>query len=116
VQETHCPECHTELEIRDVTPCHDCGWAPDELDHYREHTYAEVRAFGVDGLVLCNFCEVDFTSYEPSFFGLPRGTTMKLPEQLRALTTIGIGKDKFCPRCRHRLAFLRFVGRVRAGT
>ena len=116
MQETHCPICQTELEVRNVTPCHDCGWSDDELEHYREHTYSEVRALGVEGIVLCDFCDVDFASYDPTFFGLPRGTRLQFPEHLRGVEQIRIGKDKFCPACRARLAFLKFVSKVRERT
>jgi hypothetical protein len=113
VQETHCPECYTPLEIRDITPCHDCGWDPQEFSHYRKHTYSEVRVLDTDGLVLCDFCEVDFGSYDPTYFGLPRKHRIGFPQHLRSVTTIGIDKDKYCPKCHKRLAFLKFLGAVR---
>jgi hypothetical protein len=55
--ESHCPICASELEIRDVAPCFDCGWDPGELEHLADgkHTYAEVLAFGIP-IVVCNFC------------------------------------------------------------
>jgi len=65
--------------------------------------------------VLCDFCEVDFASYDPTFFGRSRGTRLESPQHLSAISQVQITKDKFCPNCRMRLAFLRFVDRARAG-
>lgn len=117
MSESHCPICHSELEVRDVAPCFDCGWDPTELDHLAEgkHTYTEVLAFGVP-IVLCNFCLVDFSSYDPAFFNRPLRTKLGLGElvEVRAITNPSQGKDKFCPACRQRLAFLRFLTKVRA--
>src|SRR5688572_17248489 len=69
-----CPICFTTLEACEVAPCMDCGHVPQELEHLREgqHTYAEYRIFGPLSLVLCDFCQVDFDSYDPAYFGLPR--------------------------------------------
>ena len=117
VAESHCPVCAAELEIRDVAPCFDCGWDPGELEHLAEgkHTYTEVLAFGIP-IVVCNFCLVDFSSYDPAFFGRPPRTKLGLGEfvEVRAITNPSGGKDKFCPVCRRRLAFLRFLAQVRA--
>ena len=51
----------------------DCGHDPQELQHFADcqHTYAENLIFGPLSLVLCNFCQVDFGSYDPTYFGLP---------------------------------------------
>ena len=117
MSESHCPICYAALEVRDVAPCFDCGWDPTELDHLEEekHTYTEVLAFGVP-IVLCNFCLVDFSSYDPAFFSRAARTKLGLGEfvEVRAITNPSQGKDKFCPVCRRRLAFLKFLAKVRA--
>lgn len=117
MRETHCPLCHGELETRDVTPCDQCGGSPRELEHFAsgKHTYAEYEVFPSLTLRLCNFCDVDFGSMDPEFFGLPRNTRlgyqfMRLIEPVREPT---LGKDRFCPSCNLRLSFLRFVDRAR---
>ena len=116
--ESHCPICYDELEVRDVAPCFDCGHDTAELDHLAEglHSYAEVLAFGVS-IVLCDFCQVDFSSYDPEYFNRTRSTKLGIEEFVfvRELREPGRAKDKFCVRCRRRLAFLRFVGAVRLG-
>jgi len=72
MKETHCPLCYETLEIRDVAPCEECGGDPDELRHFRggEHSYAEYEVFPGLNLILCDFCDVDFGSYNPTSFGL----------------------------------------------
>lgn len=117
MSESHCPICYEALEVRDVAPCFDCGWDPLELDHLeeRKHTYTEVLAFRVP-IVLCDFCLVDFSSYDPAFFNRPPRTKLGLGEfvEVRALANPSRANDKFCPACRRRLAFLRFLAKVRA--
>jgi hypothetical protein len=41
----------------------ECGHDPAEIEQARagKHTYAEYRIFGDLSLVLCNFCDVDFS-------------------------------------------------------
>ena len=116
--ESQCPICHGELEVRDVAPCFDCGHDPTELEHLaaEKHSYAEVLAFGV-AIVLCDFCQVDFSSYDPEYFNRAKGTKLGLEEFtfVRELREPKRAKDKFCATCRRRLAFLRFVTAVRHG-
>lgn len=114
--ETHCPICYGQLETRDVAPCYDCGHDPKELDHLAAglHTYAVMRVFDMD-IVLCNFCQVDFSSYSAGYFekarrvGLGRGMVL-----VRDFPEPHPTKDKYCPTCGRRLAFLRFLAKVRA--
>ena len=79
--ESYCPVCYSELEVRDVAPCFDCGDDPRELEELANgtHTYAEVLAFGVP-IVLCDFCDADFSSYDPAYFNRASGTTLGLRE------------------------------------
>lgn len=117
MQESHCPLCYCELEVRDVAPCDECGALPQELEHFRagKHSYAEYEVFPPLTLTLCNFCDVDFGSTDPTFFGLPRNARigyrfMRLVQPLREPE---LGKDKFCPSCNLRLSFLRFILQAR---
>ena len=119
MQATHCPLCYEPLEVRDVGPCMDCGFYPEEIEHALAgmHTYAEYRIFGDLSLVLCSFCDADFASYDPTFFGLPRGNRIGLDrpqgwEFVRAVPPV-ITKDKCCANCGYRLPFLEFVARAR---
>jgi hypothetical protein len=119
MQATHCPLCLEPLEVRDVAPCMDCGHDPVEIEHARagKHTYADYRIFGDLSLVLCNFCEADFTSYDPAFFGLPRGTHLgpgARDWQFIRDVPVAVTKDKCCAACGHRLPFLEFVMQARA--
>ena len=114
---SHCPLCYGELETRDVAPCMDCGWDPQELEHFTagKHSYAELEVLFGERLVLCDFCQVDFASYDPTFVGLDAGACIGLKDMrfVRDIDGPSLGKDKFCPSCHHRLAFLEFVARVR---
>jgi len=85
---------------------------PVELEHLKDgkHKYAELELFGAT-LVLCDFCQADFDSYAPSYFrrtGRPRFS--KQMHVLRDVTEPAMSKDKYCPNCNRRLAFLRFLG------
>jgi hypothetical protein len=117
MSDSSCPICFGPLVSRDVAPCMDCGHLPEEINHFREgkHTYDVMEI--VDGLrlVLCDFCQVDFGSYDPEFFGLPRNhplgyETMRF---VRRLNEPSLGHDKYCTSCDRRLAFLKFVTTVR---
>jgi len=120
MQETHCPLCHDLLEVREVAPCEDCGGDPKELSDFRRqiHQYNEYEIFPGLRLVLCDFCDVDFDSYDPTIFGLPErppGVSPKIGawSLIRTVADPRIEKDKYCTSCGHRLAFLRFVEKAR---
>jgi hypothetical protein len=116
--DTHCPICYAPLEIRDVAPCMNCGAIPHEIEHALsgKHTYAEFRIFGDLTLVLCDFCMLDFGSYYPEYFGLPKDARIGYGNMafVRAVDEVNIGKDKYCPDCGERLAFLKVVAQARA--
>ena len=108
----HCPLCFEELETKDVAPCAECGHVEGEIEHALEgrHTFAEMRIFGGLSVVLCSFCQVDFGSFHAEFFGLSHDAqfgfhTMQFVRDV----PVFIGKDKVCPQCNLRLAFLKFV-------
>jgi hypothetical protein len=113
-----CPLCSTLLEIREVAPCADCGHLSEEIDHFlkHQHTYDEVKLFGRFILVLCDFCQADFPSYDPSYFGLPNNANLEKAANMELLNKVedtSIQKDFYCPHCQHRLVFLEFVDQCR---
>ena len=112
-----CPLCFLPLEPREVAPCMDCGHDPEELVHYAQgkHSYAEYRIFDSLSLILCDFCHVDFGSYDPAYFGLPTSKRVGLEWMsfLRVVSPPGRSFDKYCPGCRRRLGFLKFVSAAR---
>jgi len=115
MSESHCPICYAPLEFRDVAPCWDCGANPGEIDHLANgrHTYAEVRVYGAV-IVLCDFCQLDFGSYAAGYFGQARRARLGQGLTLvRQISEPRVSKDKYCPNCARRLAFLRFLADVR---
>ena len=117
MQREQCPACFAVLEVRDVAPCDECGADPEELEHFRQgkHTYQRFEIFDGLELNLCDFCMVDFGSRDPSYFGLPRSSRIGF-ERMRFVSDVrnpSIGKDKYCPDCGRRLAFLKFVAEAR---
>ena len=71
-------------------------------------TAGVTRGRTVYGLVLCDFCHADFSSYDPTYFGLPAKTSIGLgfTTPLRDVTPAEHTFDKVCSQCQHRLAFL----------
>ena len=110
---THCPLCATELATINVAPCQECGHLPEEIEHALsgKHTYAEMRIFGNLNLILCDFCQVDFGSFQPEYFGLPHDANIDYGKMqlVREVPEIFIGQDKSCPQCNLRLKFVKFV-------
>lgn len=112
---THqCPICNDVLEVRKLAPCDDCGWDPKEIEDFENdiHTYAEFEVYG-SKLILCNFCDVDFSSYDPTVWGLPLKSNIGYgSEGFRKLKEIPrselfIEKGYFCPSCKAKLAMLK---------
>jgi hypothetical protein len=117
MQETHCPVCFGELEVRELAPCDDCGGVPEELEHFRAgmHTYNTYAVFPGIELTLCDFCSADFGSYNPEFFGLPKTSRIGLDKMnfVRAVDPPLLQMGKVCTQCGLRLTFARFVVRAR---
>ena len=117
MQETHCPVCFGELEVRELAPCDDCGGKSEELEHFREgrHVYQVFAVFPGLELTLCDFCMVDFTSYDPEFFGLPKRSELGLGKMVfvRSVNQPSLLLGKVCTQCGLRLTFSRFVVRAR---
>jgi hypothetical protein len=105
------------MEVHEIAPCMDCGHDPQELRHFVEgrHTYSEYRVFDSLSLVLCNFCQVDFGSYDPTYFGLPESARIGFEHMdfVRDVVPSMLSFGKVCPECHHRLDFLEFVSAAR---
>jgi hypothetical protein len=115
MKDLYCPLCYSKLETIDVAPCMDCGSRPEEIQHAlnNTHTYSEVRVYEDLTLILCDFCQVDFGSYHPEFFGLPKDKRIDRMHFLRSIELIHVGKDKVCLECGYRLPFLKFIRSIR---
>ena len=112
-----CPICSTELEVRECTPCDDCGWDPKELDELKKHkhTYKTYDVYKGLQLTLCNFCDVDFGSYKSEYFGFTNGHRVGFQDfhLVREIKNPQIAKDKFCSTCSARMTFLNFLFEIR---
>lgn len=101
------------MHERTVAPCFDCGHAEAELRELAagEHEYNRFRIFGQE-IVLCDFCDVDFGSYYPSWFGLagrsPGAVNYDL-EFVAGVPNPQPATDLVCDNCKHRLAYLKFL-------
>ena len=76
-----------------------------------QHRYSEYRVFDKFKIVLCDFCDVDFGSYHPDYFGLPHTGEVLGIDCLRFSKEISDpsqGIDLICPECDHRLSFIKF--------
>lgn len=105
-----CPICFSFLEVKDVAPCWECGIFDEEIAHFHEgrHTYAEVEIWPDLTAVMCNFCMVDFSSYDPDFWEAPRNVDLPFPRELREVQG-QIQKGRYCPECNYRQPFLEFI-------
>ena len=94
-----------------------CGGDPKELEHFKsdKHTFQELEVFPGLNLILCNFCMVDFGSFNPEFFGLEKDARVGYEHMkfVRDINEPRLEKDKFCTNCGCRLKFLNFVSAVR---
>jgi len=115
LKDTHCPLCYSKLLFKKVTPCDECGADDFELDHFKEHKYHEYVLYHELRLVLCDFCDVDFGSYDPTYFGFEKGTRIGYEDfQLaREVTDIKMTEGKYCPECSYNLPFLKFASACR---
>ncbi|MFC0682595.1 hypothetical protein ACFFGH_32605 [Lysobacter korlensis] len=106
----NCPICSSALTPIQVAPCFDCGHAQRELEDWAhgKHEYRVYRIWGQD-IVLCDFCDADFGSYFPDYWGLPEGPLPDYPLDLVSIVeNPQLSQDGYCNQCQHRLAFLRF--------
>jgi DNA-directed RNA polymerase subunit RPC12/RpoP len=104
------------MELRECSPCFDCGHEPNEIEHFNnnEHEYYVVKVFGLE-IQLCDFCDADFGSYNPSYFGLKEGPVEKHMSASFSdkISKPVIEKDYVCQQCSHRLKFLEFLKKAR---
>jgi hypothetical protein len=93
----------------------ECGGNETELNHYQEHQYNEYELYFQQRLVLCGFCAVDFSSFDPTFFGFEKGKRLGLQDFsfVREVRNKELRLDKFCPSCNYRLPFLNFMLKCR---
>ncbi len=113
-----CGLCRGPLEVREASPCHECGGDPESLARFRkgETSYYSVKVFGGLELVLCEVCMVNFGTHDPEFFGQRHGygfdfEHMEVSKQILSPSSLS---DLYCPSCGYRRAFLRFVKEARA--
>lgn len=117
-----CPLCSGSLEVREASPCHECGGDPSSLERFKggRHTYHAVKVFDGQELILCDSCMLNFGSFDPDFFGQPKGSPIGFEhmEVVRQIQSPGQRPDRHCPACGYRLRFLKFVkdSRNRAST
>ena len=115
MKETLCPLCYTALLFKKVSPCGECGADDFELKHFEEHQYHEYVLYHELRLVLCDFCVVDFGSFDPTYFGFEKGKRIGYEdfEMLREISSNKLIKGKYCPECNYNLPFLKFVNQCR---
>jgi hypothetical protein len=103
------------MTVQPVAPCYDCGHVDSEIGEFErhEHDYHQFVLWGHD-LVLCDFCDADFGSYHPEYWGLPAGPLPNYPlELVGPVVSPKISEDHVCPQCKHRLAFLKLLSAIR---
>ena len=114
---SQCPVCYSTLEVRDVTPCMICGgWTAMVEKFEASAVFGEWRLPSGEDLVLCAACELEEFMVTGGWgfrLGLPQS---RLPinylKFVKIMQSPEIGKDKFCPECNLRLAFLKVVAAV----
>jgi hypothetical protein len=122
---TNCPICYQNLEVVETTPCAVCGCDKTRVavlkqDIKEKHihdsfNFASYRAFEKIEVNLCNICTLEFTSFDPVFFGFSKDKKM-WPDNFQLLEFIEkpqIEKDKFCKSCNMRFAFINFTLKLR---
>ena len=114
-----CPICFHELEVRECTPCDDCGGTEGTLTKMehpeRKDVYTVYEVYKGLHLTLCQFCSIDFGSYHPEYFGFEKEQRMSITNFnfVKQVENPTIVKDKFCRECNRRLKFLNFVVAIR---
>jgi hypothetical protein len=111
----NCPICGNRMSQIKVAPCYDCGHDETEIDEFKNHEH-EYHLFTIfdEKIILCDFCDADFDSYDPEYLGLPEGSPMDYPMTLiEKIEDPKMEKDFFCPDCKHRLKFLDFLKNIR---
>jgi hypothetical protein len=112
--QSQCPICFTPLEVRDVTPCFICGGQPEMVERFSpDADFREWRMPGAQLIVLCHGCELEEFMVPGGWgyrLGLPAyALPVNALQSVRHLEQPSLGRDKFCPNCKLRLAFLEVV-------
>ncbi len=111
-----CPICNSDMASIEVAPCYDCGHSKEEITELKndEHEYYLYEIFG-EKIILCDFCDADFDSYYPEYFGLLKDLPQEYPfDQNRLkIEDAEVKTDYYCKKCQRRLAFLNFLKTVR---
>ena len=94
----------------------ECGGDDFELDHFKRHNYSEYELFFQQRLILCDFCDVDFGSYDPSYFGFKKEKKIGIEHFnfIRDINNKEMTTDLYCTKCNYRLSFLKFVDKCRS--
>lgn len=109
-----CPLCFMPLEPRDVTPCFICGGWPNVVMSFREgQEFARWRLPQGEELILCRPCELEEFMVPGGWGWRLQMSTQPLPlhhlQFVRKVEKPQLGKDRFCPTCNLRWAFLQIV-------
>jgi len=116
-----CPICSNELELKEATPCIECGVLEDQVTLLKQNIeegfkhdsveFKEYRIFEKFEITLCDFCAIDIGSFDPEYFGLAKSKRLGYErlQFLKSLNNPGLGKDKYCSVCKQRLSFINFV-------
>ncbi len=103
----------------------ECGTLPDQVELLRQDIaeryahdsveYCTYRVFDTFELTLCDSCAIGIGSYRPEYFGLAGNRRLGFEELdlLKRITAPSLGKDKYCPECKKRVAFIDVVLKVR---
>ena len=118
MKKEQCPICYSELEVKELAPCDDCGCLEEEIDHFNNgrHKYNVYEIYKGLKLQLCDFCDIDFGSYNPSFFGFSDNRRLGYGyfTHISFVKNPSIQKDKYCPDCNRGIKFLTFLRDIRA--
>ncbi|NHF60361.1 hypothetical protein FK220_013485 [Flavobacteriaceae bacterium TP-CH-4] len=111
MKETNCPLDGTTLLLKRGTPCGEGGADDFELDHFEEHRVHECVVYHGLKLVLGDFYDVDFGSYDPTYFGFEKRKRMGYEdfEWVREVTDTRRREGKYCPECHYKMPLLTFV-------
>ncbi|OGS87194.1 MAG: hypothetical protein A2724_06800 [Fluviicola sp. RIFCSPHIGHO2_01_FULL_43_53] len=92
-----------------------CGGNSTKLNHYRTQKFTEYEVYFDQRLILCDFCDVDFSSYDVTYFGFKKGKRIGLNDFnfVKEIPNNELHFDHFCPKCLHRLSFLKFIKKCR---
>jgi hypothetical protein len=110
VGQWQCPACYTPLEVRDVTPCLNCGGWPEAVARFLQAAqFTEFRLPCGRAIALCRACELEEFMVAGGWgFRLCPGERLPVNvlQRVRALPTPQLRRDKFRPACNLRLAFV----------